>query len=64
MALKEDPSRFLATVQIGVTVIASMASVIGGAAAVRFLEPIVAHGAARRRCSTGRSPWPWRSPSC
>jgi putative hemolysin len=42
LALKEDPGRFLATVQIGVTVIASMASVIGGAGAVRFLEPIVA----------------------
>jgi putative hemolysin len=41
MALKEDPSRFLATVQIGMTVVASMASVIGGAGAVRFLKPIV-----------------------
>src|ERR1700687_1726778 len=40
-ALKEDPSRFLATAQIGVTVVASMASVISGAAAVRFLEPVV-----------------------
>ena len=40
-ALKEDPSRFLATVQIGLTVVGSMASVIGGAAAVRFLAPII-----------------------
>jgi putative hemolysin len=40
-ALKEDPSRFLATVQIGVTVIGSMASVIGGAAAVEFLTPLI-----------------------
>jgi putative hemolysin len=40
-ALKEDPSRFLATVQIGMTVVGSTASVIGGAASVRFLEPIV-----------------------
>jgi magnesium and cobalt exporter, CNNM family len=40
-ALKDDPSRFLATVQVGVTVVASMASVIGGAAAVRYLEPLV-----------------------
>ena len=31
VALKEDPSRFLATVQIGMTVVGSMASVIGGA---------------------------------
>ena len=41
MALKEDPSRFLATVQIGMTVVASTASVLGGAASVRFLEPVV-----------------------
>jgi len=41
IALKDDPSRFLATVQVGVTVISSMASVIGGAAAVRYLEPLV-----------------------
>lgn len=40
-ALKEDPNRFLATVQIGVTIVASTASVIGGAAAVRFLEPLI-----------------------
>jgi len=41
-ALKEDPGRFLATVQIGVTVVGSMASVIGGAATVIYLEPVVA----------------------
>jgi putative hemolysin len=41
LELKDDPSRFLATVQIGMTVVASMASVIAGAGAVRFLEPIV-----------------------
>jgi len=41
LSLKEDPSRFLATVQIGMTVVASMASAIGGAGAVRFLEPTV-----------------------
>lgn len=40
-ALKDDPTRFLATVQVGVTVVSSMASVIGGAAAVRYLEPII-----------------------
>jgi putative hemolysin len=39
VALKDDPTRFLATVQVGVTVVGSMASVIGGAAAVRYLEP-------------------------
>lgn len=40
-ALKEDPGRFLATAQIGITVVGSMASVIGGAAAVRYLEPVL-----------------------
>jgi len=43
-ALKEDPSRFLATVQVGVTVVGSMASVIGGAGAVRYLEPLIRGG--------------------
>jgi putative hemolysin len=42
-ALKEDPSRFLATVQIGMTVVGSMASVIGGAAAVEWLTPLIEH---------------------
>ncbi len=41
-ALKEDPGRFLATVQIGVTVISSMASVIGGAAAITYLSAFLA----------------------
>jgi magnesium and cobalt exporter, CNNM family len=41
VGLKEDPSRFLATVQVGMTVVSSMASVIGGAATVRHLEPLV-----------------------
>ena len=40
-ALKEDPSRFLATVQIGVTLVGSMASVVGGAASVQALAPIL-----------------------
>jgi putative hemolysin len=40
-ALKEEPGRFLATAQIGVTVVGSMASVIGGAAAVRYFEPVL-----------------------
>jgi putative hemolysin len=37
--LKNDPDRFLATVQIGVTVVGSLASAIGGAAAISFLKP-------------------------
>ena len=37
--LKKDPDRFLATVQIGVTVVSSLASAIGGAAAIAFVKP-------------------------
>jgi putative hemolysin len=37
--LKNDPDRFLATVQIGVTVVGTLASAIGGAAAVDYLQP-------------------------
>jgi len=38
-ALKENPGRFLAAVQIGVTVVSAMASVIAGAGTVAFVEP-------------------------
>lgn len=37
--LKNDPDRFLATVQVGVTVVSSLASAIGGAAAIGYLKP-------------------------
>lgn len=37
--LKEDPDRFLATVQIGVTVVGTLASVIGGVAAIEAIKP-------------------------
>lgn len=37
--LKNDPDRFLATVQIGVTLVSSFASAIGGAAAIAYLKP-------------------------
>jgi len=40
--LKNDPDRFLATVQIGVTVVSSLASAIGGAAAISYLKPQIA----------------------
>jgi putative hemolysin len=39
--LKNDPDRFLATVQIGVTVVSSLASAIGGAAAIAYLKPTI-----------------------
>lgn len=38
--LQEKPERFLATVQIGVTLIGSLAGAIGGAAAVENIKPI------------------------
>jgi magnesium and cobalt exporter, CNNM family len=37
--LKNDPDRFLATVQIGVTIVASFASALGGAAAIAYVKP-------------------------
>ena len=40
--LKNDPDRFLATVQIGVTVVSSFASALGGAAAIGYLKPQIA----------------------
>lgn len=40
--LKNDPDRFLATVQIGVTVVSTLASAIGGAAAIDSLKPQIA----------------------
>ena len=39
--LQNDPHRFLATVQIGVTVVGSLASAVGGTAAVKFLVPVL-----------------------
>ena len=39
--LKNDPDRFLATVQIGVTLVSSLASAIGGAAAIGYLKPTI-----------------------
>lgn len=38
--MKEDPERFLATVQVGVTIAGSLASAIGGIIAIKFLEPL------------------------
>jgi putative hemolysin len=39
--LQEDPDRFLATVQIGVTFVGTFASAVGGATAVRALSPLI-----------------------
>jgi magnesium and cobalt exporter, CNNM family len=38
--LQENPERFLAVVQIGVTFVGTLASAVGGAAAVRALSPM------------------------
>lgn len=40
--LKDDPDRFLATVQVGITIIGSLASVIGGVTAAEQLKPLLA----------------------
>ncbi len=40
--MKSDPDRFLATVQVGVTVVGTLASVIGGMLAMEFLKPLLA----------------------
>src|SRR5436190_6979434 len=39
--LKNDPDRFLATVQIGCTIMGTLASAIGGAVAIEFLKPLI-----------------------
>jgi magnesium and cobalt exporter, CNNM family len=39
LKLKEDPDRFLATIQIGITGVGVLASAVGGAAAVKVIKP-------------------------
>jgi putative hemolysin len=39
--IQKEPHRFLATVQIGVTIVGSLASAVGGAAAIRTLTPLL-----------------------
>jgi putative hemolysin len=41
LRLKEEPDRFLATIQIGVTTVSVLASAVGGAAAVQVIKPIL-----------------------
>ena len=41
LRLKEEPDRFLATIQIGITLMGVLASAIGGAASVRVVEPLL-----------------------
>jgi putative hemolysin len=42
LRLQAEPDRFLATVQIGVTIAGALASAIGGAASVTTIEPLIA----------------------
>jgi putative hemolysin len=43
-ALQEAPDTFLATVQIGVTLMGTIAGILGGYLASRYLEPLLSHG--------------------
>jgi hypothetical protein len=47
--LKADMDRFLATVQIGVTVVSTLASAVGGVAGIERLEPLFASLGSRGR---------------
>jgi len=42
LKLQGEPDRFLATVQVGITVLGALTSAIGGATAVTELEPLIA----------------------
>jgi putative hemolysin len=39
LRLKEEPDRFLATIQIGITTVGVLASAVGGAAAIKAIKP-------------------------
>jgi putative hemolysin len=41
LKLKEEPDRFLATIQIGITTMGVLASAIGGAASVKVIQPFL-----------------------
>jgi len=41
LRLKEEPDRFLATIQIGITTVSVLASAVGGAAAVQVIKPLL-----------------------
>jgi len=41
LKLKEEPDRFLATIQIGITLMGVLASAIGGAASVSLIQPLL-----------------------
>jgi putative hemolysin len=41
LRLKEEPDRFLATIQIGITTVGVLASAVGGATAVKIIKPLL-----------------------
>ena len=41
LALRENPERFLATVQVGITVVGSTAAAFGGSSLSRHIEPLI-----------------------
>ena len=41
LRFKEEPDRFLATIQIAITLVGVLASAIGGAAAVQSIKPVI-----------------------
>lgn len=41
LRLKEEPDRFLATIQIGITAVNVLASAVGGAAAIKMIKPLL-----------------------
>ena len=41
LKLKEEPDRFLATIQIGITIVGVLGSAIGGAAAIEVIKPVL-----------------------
>ncbi|HOD76220.1 MAG TPA: hemolysin family protein [Syntrophorhabdaceae bacterium] len=41
LSLKENPERFLSTVQIGITLFGTLASAVGGLMAVKYLMPVI-----------------------
>ena len=55
LKLKEASDSFLATIQIAITVVGTLASAVGGAAAVEVLTPRLS------ALGGGRSRWPWAS---
>ena len=41
LRLREEPDRFLATIQIGITTVSVLASAVGGVAAVKVIKPVL-----------------------